>query len=85
MYDGVMPTQSDLRAQVTRLNLVLDEHIQLIQEAILEKDVRFAKKNIRQAREDIGVLSIQIGKICKLDLFFEMFFDVVKFSTICTT
>ncbi|MBN74954.1 MAG: hypothetical protein CMA73_04685 [Euryarchaeota archaeon] len=63
MYDGVMPTQSDLRAQVTRLNLVLDEHIQLIQEAILEKDVRFAKKNIRQAREDIGVLSIQIGKM----------------------
>jgi len=63
MYDGVMPTQSDLRAQVTRLNLVLDEHIQLIQEAILEKDVRFAKKNIQQAREDIGILGIHIGKM----------------------
>lgn len=56
-------TQSSYRAQVTRLNLILDEHIRLIQESVTDKHARDARRSIRQARHDIDELKAQVGRM----------------------
>ena len=56
-------TQSSYRAQVTRLNLILDEHIRLIQESVTDKHARDARRSIRQARQDIDELKAQVGRM----------------------
>ena len=56
-------TQEGYRAQVTRLNLILDEHIRMIQESIVDKDAKDARKSIRNARSDIDVLRMQVGRM----------------------
>jgi len=56
-------TKSNYRAQVTRLNLILDEHIRLIQESVTDKHSRDAKRSIRQARQDIDELKTQVGRM----------------------
>jgi len=57
------PTQESYRAQVTRLNLILDEHIRMVQESIVDKDARDARKSIQQARLDIDNLRLQVGRM----------------------
>ena len=56
-------TMSNYRAQVTRLNLILDEHLRLIQESVTDKHARDARRSIRQARQDIDELKTQVGRM----------------------
>ncbi|MEE2747523.1 MAG: hypothetical protein VX473_03540 [Candidatus Thermoplasmatota archaeon] len=56
-------TRSNYRAQVTRLNLILDEHLRLIQESVTDKHARDARRSIRQARQDIDQLKTQVGRM----------------------
>ena len=56
-------TQGSYRAQVTRLNLILDEHLRLIQESVTDKHARDARRSIRQARRDIDELKAQVGRM----------------------
>ena len=56
-------TQGSYRAQVTRLNLILDEHLRLIQESVTDKHARDARRSIRQARQDIDQLKAQVGRM----------------------
>jgi len=56
-------TQGTYRAQVTRLNLILDEHLRLIQESVTDKHARDARKSIKQARKDIDQLKAQVGRM----------------------
>ncbi len=55
--------RSNYRAQVTRLNLILDEHLRLIQESVTDKNARDARRGIRQARQDIDQLRVQVGRM----------------------
>ncbi|MEE3082462.1 MAG: hypothetical protein VX320_00040 [Candidatus Thermoplasmatota archaeon] len=64
MSEQALPaTQEGYRAQVTRLNLILDEHIRMIQESIVDKDARDARRSIKHARSDIDVLRMQVGRL----------------------
>ena len=56
-------TQGNYRAQVTRLNLILDEHLRLIQESVTDKHARDARRSITQARNDIDQLKTQVGRM----------------------
>jgi len=57
------PPRGSYRAQVTRLNLILDEHLRLIQESVTDKHARDAKRSIHQARNDIDQLKGQVGRM----------------------
>ncbi len=64
MSEQALPaTQEGYRAQVTRLNLILDEHIRMIQESIVDKDARDARASIKNARSDIDILRMQVGRL----------------------
>ncbi|HJM87785.1 MAG: hypothetical protein QF479_05045 [Candidatus Poseidoniaceae archaeon] len=54
---------NNYRAQVTRLNLILDEHLHIVQESIIDKHSRDAMKGIKNARSDINQLRDQIGRM----------------------
>ena len=54
---------NNYRAQVTRLNLILDEHLHIVQESIIDKHTRDASKSIKNALSDINKLRDQIGRM----------------------
>ena len=64
MFDTVTSSSpANYRAQITRLNLILDEHIQMVQESIINKHLRDARRSIHNARSDISQLRDQIGRM----------------------
>jgi len=64
MFESMETTSpANYRAQITRLNLILDEHIHMVQESIIDKHARDAHRSIRHARLDIGKLRDQIGRM----------------------
>ena len=64
MFDAITKDSPAMyQAQITRLNLILDEHIHIVQESIIDKHARDARRGIQHARSDVGKLRNQIGRM----------------------